>query len=74
MYSRSMWFDIDHATERLGWRPQWSNDEMFAQSYDWFVANRALATSGASGVSPPAHRSSRLLSVLKRAATRPRVS
>lgn len=41
MYSRSMWFDIEHATEALGWTPRWSTDEMFAQSYDWFVANRA---------------------------------
>ena len=36
-----MWFDIDHAPRALGWSPRWSTDEMFAQSYDWFVANRA---------------------------------
>ncbi len=41
MYSKSMWFDIDHAREALGWQPRFSNDEMFAASYDWFVANRA---------------------------------
>jgi nucleoside-diphosphate-sugar epimerase len=41
MYSKSMWFDIDHACEQLDWRPVWSTDEMFAQSYDWFVGNRA---------------------------------
>ena len=40
MYSKSMWFDTAHATEALGWSPQWSTDEMFAQSYDWFVAHR----------------------------------
>ena len=41
MYSKSMWFDIDHAAERqLGWTPKWSTDEMFAESYDWFVAHR----------------------------------
>lgn len=40
MYARSMWFDIDHAVSALDWRPRWSNDEMFAQSYDWFLANR----------------------------------
>jgi nucleoside-diphosphate-sugar epimerase len=74
MYSRSMWFDIEHATERLGWRPTWSNDEMFAQSYDWFVANRELATFGASGSHHRRSAGSRLLSVLKRAATRPRVT
>jgi nucleoside-diphosphate-sugar epimerase len=43
MYSKSMWFDIDHARQQLGWQPRWSNEEMFAQSYDWFVANRATA-------------------------------
>lgn len=41
MYSKSMWFDIEHATDALGWTPRWSTDSMFAQSYDWFVANRA---------------------------------
>ena len=48
MYSKSMWFDIEHAREQLGWQPRWSNEEMFAQSYDWFVANRELAGDGAS--------------------------
>lgn len=41
MYSKSMWFDTSHLTEALGWTPKWSNDAMFAQSYDWFIANRA---------------------------------
>jgi nucleoside-diphosphate-sugar epimerase len=74
MYSRSMWFDISHATEHLGWRPQWSNDEMFTQSYDWFVTNREQATTGSSASHHRRTAGSRLLSVLKRAATRPRVS
>lgn len=41
MYSKSMWFDLEHLHEQLGWTPSWSTDAMFAQSYDWFVANRA---------------------------------
>ena len=41
MYSKSMWFDTTHVTESLGWQPAWSNDEMFVQSYEWFLANRA---------------------------------
>ncbi len=41
MYSKSMWFDIEHLDVELGFRPTWSTDEMMAQSYDWFVANRA---------------------------------
>jgi nucleoside-diphosphate-sugar epimerase len=49
MYSRSLWFDIEHARDALGWQPRWSNEEMFAASYDWFVANRArTADAGAS--------------------------
>jgi nucleoside-diphosphate-sugar epimerase len=40
MYSKSLWFDIDHARQALGWQPRFSNDEMFAASYDWFTANR----------------------------------
>lgn len=65
MYAKSMWFDIDHATETLGWAPRWSTDEMFAQSYDWFVANRAATRDAAASH----HRRSAeqgLLSLLKR--------
>ncbi len=40
MYSKSMWFDLADAHEQLGWAPKWSTDEMFAQSYDWFLAHR----------------------------------
>lgn len=41
MYAKSMWFDLEHARARLDWEPRWSTDDMFAQSYDWFVANRS---------------------------------
>ena len=41
MYAKSMWFDIQHAREQLDWDPRWSTDDMFAQSYDWYLANRA---------------------------------
>jgi nucleoside-diphosphate-sugar epimerase len=41
MYSKSLWFDIDHARDALGWEPRFSNAEMFAASFDWFLANRA---------------------------------
>ena len=42
MYSRSMWFEVEHAADQLGWSPRWSTNEMFGQSYDWFLANRTL--------------------------------
>ena len=50
MYARSMWFDIDHVRDGLGWQPRFSTDEMMAQSYDWYVANRdrILVEKGAS--------------------------
>lgn len=64
MYSRSMWFDIEHAREQLGWQPRWSNDEMFEQSYDWFLAHRDDEEG-----SSPHRRTARAgaLSVVKRA-------
>ncbi len=48
MYAHSMWFDVDHVRDQLGWTPRYSTDEMFAESYDWFVANRAAAATGSS--------------------------
>jgi nucleoside-diphosphate-sugar epimerase len=48
MYAESMWFDIEHARDQLAWSPKWTTDAMFAQSYDWFVANRAGTGQGSS--------------------------
>jgi nucleoside-diphosphate-sugar epimerase len=50
MYGRSLWFDIAKAQRELGWQPRFSNEEMFAQTYDWYLAHReqVLRTSGAS--------------------------
>lgn len=64
MYGRSMWFDVDHAMSSTGWRPQWSNEEMFRQSYDWFIENRERAA-GASQHRRPARQGA--LAVVKRA-------
>jgi nucleoside-diphosphate-sugar epimerase len=63
MYGRDMWFDIEHARAELGWQPRFSNDEMLAESYDWYVANRGAAAPSAS----PHRRAatSRLLSIAK---------
>ena len=41
MYAKSMWFDVEPAREALGWAPRWSTDEMFAQSFDWFLEHRS---------------------------------
>ena len=50
MYGRSMYFDFGRITRELGWAPRYSNDEMFIESYEWYLANRerVLASSGAS--------------------------
>jgi nucleoside-diphosphate-sugar epimerase len=55
MYARSMWFDIEHVRAQLGWQPRWSTDEMFAQSYDWFLSHRGEAT-GEPGDGTSPHR------------------
>jgi nucleoside-diphosphate-sugar epimerase len=39
MYGRSLYFDISKAQRELNWQPRFSTDEMFAQSYDWYLAN-----------------------------------
>jgi hypothetical protein len=40
MYGRSLYFDIAKAQRELNWQPRFSTDEMFAQSYDWYLVNR----------------------------------
>lgn len=40
MYGRSLYFDISKAKHELTWQPRWSNDEMFVQSYEWYLRNR----------------------------------
>lgn len=40
MYGREMFFDLSTAKRDLDFAPRFSNDEMFAESYDWYVAHR----------------------------------
>jgi hypothetical protein len=40
MYSKSLWFDLTEAKEELGWSARYSTDDMFRESYDWFLAHR----------------------------------
>lgn len=40
MYGRSLFFDLAKAKRELAWQPRYSNDELLAQSYDWYVAHR----------------------------------
>jgi nucleoside-diphosphate-sugar epimerase len=44
MYGRSLYFDISKARTELGWKPRFSNDDMFVQSYEWYLQNREVAS------------------------------
>lgn len=37
-YHKPFHFDVSRLIE-LGWKPRYSNDEMFRESYDWFLRN-----------------------------------
>ncbi|HSF59323.1 MAG TPA: NAD-dependent epimerase/dehydratase family protein [Candidatus Binatia bacterium] len=55
MYGRSFYFDIGKARAKLGWSPRYSNDEMFVESYEWYLANRTAVLAGTGAASH--HRS-----------------
>lgn len=40
MYGKAMYFDVSRTKRELGWSAKYSNEEMFAASYDWYVAHR----------------------------------
>jgi nucleoside-diphosphate-sugar epimerase len=50
MYGRSMYFDLQRTKRELGWAAKHSNEEMFCESYDWYLAHReaVLTQHGAS--------------------------
>jgi len=62
MYGREMFFDVTAAKIDLGWASRYSNEEMFIESYDRYVAHRSeiLARTGASH-----HRSPLGMGILK---------
>jgi nucleoside-diphosphate-sugar epimerase len=47
-YHRAFHFDPAPLLQ-LGWRPRFSNDAMFQDTYDWFLANRKAAHSTTGG-------------------------
>jgi hypothetical protein len=40
---------------KLGWTPRYSNNEMFVESYDWYVVNRGAVLTATAATSQ--HRS-----------------
>ncbi len=42
MYGRSLYFDTTKAREELDWLPRYSNNEMFVESYNWYLQNREV--------------------------------
>ena len=46
MYGESMYFDLSHAYKTLNYKSKYSNSELFAESYDWYVANRDAILAG----------------------------
>jgi nucleoside-diphosphate-sugar epimerase len=67
MYGRSLYFDSSKAMSELSWQPKYSNQEMFIDSYEWYLRNRRAVLEAKSGASH--HRSAvkqGLLSVVKR--------
>jgi nucleoside-diphosphate-sugar epimerase len=64
-YHKPFYFDVAKLLG-LGWKPRFSNDAMFRQSYDWFIANFDRLTAERAG---SAHRRAvkeRLLWVIKK--------
>ena len=55
MYGRSLYFDIAKPRASLAWLPRYSNNEMFVESYDWYLANRDAVLSATNTASR--HRS-----------------
>lgn len=64
-YHKAFFFDVQPLL-RLGWKPRYSNDEMFRESWDWFLQHRERLVAEATA-SP--HRNvvkQRLLGLLKK--------
>ena len=63
MYGRSIYFDISKARTQLGWAPRYSNNEMFVESYEWYLSHRRAVLAATSIAS--LHRSAAEQGVLK---------
>lgn len=62
MYGKSMYFDISKTVNDLDWHPKYSNNEMFIESYKWYLANREVILKSRG---PSHHRSGVKQGILK---------
>ena len=46
MYGKDMYFDIELAKKELKFKPIYSNNDMFVESYEWYCKNREFILSG----------------------------
>lgn len=47
-FHKDYYFDISKAETVLGWKPMYSNDQMFIEAYNWFVENNDNTTTNTS--------------------------
>ena len=64
-YHKPFFFDVTKVLA-LGWKPRFSNDEMFRESYDWFLANYDRLTAQKAGSPHRRPVRERLLWLLKK--------
>jgi nucleoside-diphosphate-sugar epimerase len=65
MYGRSMYFDIQKPKAALQWAPRYSNNEMFVESYDWYLKHREEVMSKKGGSHHKSAVNQRLLGLVK---------
>lgn len=63
-YHKPFYFDLEPLV-RLGWQPKYSNDLMFAESYDWFRLNYARLQAEKAGSPHRRPVKEKILSLLK---------
>lgn len=64
-YHKAFYFDVQPLLD-LGWKPKYSNDEMFRESYDWFRNNYDRLTAEKAGSPHRRPVKEKILAVLKR--------
>lgn len=64
-YQKEFYYDVSPLLN-IGWKPRYSNDEMFRETYDWFLANQAVLRAEGQGGSNSSAAREKLLWLLKK--------